>query len=87
MSLRREQAAGSLRFLCRVRLFQAASRSAEFLLTLASECDRECSVALPYSKALIAGQSGIKPEIWSWTFDRLGELACRQMPHWHISKT
>lgn len=56
-----------------MRLFQAASRSAEFLLTLASECDRECSVALPYSKALIAGQSGMKPEIWSRTFDRLGE--------------
>ncbi|MBB1499591.1 helix-turn-helix domain-containing protein [Paracoccus sp. MC1862] len=50
---------------------QAVSRSAEFLLTLAAECDSECPVALPCSKALIAGQSGMKPETLPWTFNRL----------------
>jgi len=46
-------------------------RVAEFLLTLAMECEGGCSIALPYSKALIAGQLGIKPETLSRAFARL----------------
>lgn len=46
-------------------------RVAEFLLDLAS-CDHgECSVHLPYNKALIAGRLGMKPESLSRAFARL----------------
>ena len=50
-------------------------RVAEFLLTLEARSEGECAeaVALPYSKALIAGQLGMKPETLSRAFARLRE--------------
>jgi len=48
-------------------------RAAEFLLTLAPGGGGECWVALPCSKALIAGQLGKKPKTLSRAFARLRE--------------
>lgn len=46
-------------------------RVAEFLLDLADCADGQCSVHLPYNKALIAGRLGMKPESLSRAFARL----------------
>lgn len=51
----------------------SVERVTEFLLSLAAECEGECSIALPYSKGLIAGQLGMKPETLSRAFARLRE--------------
>lgn len=52
-------------------------RVAEFLLDLAPCVEGECSVALPYNKALIAGRLGMKPETLSRAFARLREHGVR----------
>jgi CRP-like cAMP-binding protein len=46
-------------------------RVAEFLASLVSGESGRCDVALPYEKALIAGQLGLKPESLSRTFAKL----------------
>ena len=46
-------------------------RVAEFLLDLAACAEGNCSVTLPYNKALIAGRLGMKPESLSRAFARL----------------
>lgn len=46
-------------------------RVAEFLLDLATCAEGNCSVTLPYNKALIAGRLGMKPESLSRAFARL----------------
>lgn len=56
-----------------LKALTAVQRTAEFLLSLAAECEGECSVALPYSKALMAGHLGMKPETLSRIFARLRE--------------
>lgn len=52
-------------------------RVAEFLLDLAPCTEGECSVALPYNKALIAGRLGMKPETLSRAFARLRDHGVR----------
>ena len=52
-------------------------RVAEFLLSLSAGRGRDCSVALPYNKALIAGRLGMKPETLSRAFARLREHGVR----------
>lgn len=52
-------------------------RVAEFLVNLA-KCDSgECTVVLPYNKALIAGRLGMKPESLSRAFARLRDHGVR----------
>jgi CRP/FNR family transcriptional regulator, dissimilatory nitrate respiration regulator len=46
-------------------------RVAEFLVQLSAGSEGECSVALPYNKALIAGRLGMKPETLSRAFAKL----------------
>ena len=46
-------------------------RVAGFLLNLAAGCEGGCSVALPYGKALLAAQLGMKPETLSRALARL----------------
>ncbi|MDO5370663.1 Crp/Fnr family transcriptional regulator [Paracoccus sp. (in: a-proteobacteria)] len=53
-------------------------RVAEFLLTLSNGCEEgDCSVALPYNKALIAGRLGMKPETLSRAFAKLRQHGVR----------
>lgn len=52
-------------------------RAAEFLLALAAEAGGEPEVTLPYSKALIAGRLGMKPETLSRAFARLRQHGVR----------
>jgi len=72
-ALKREQVAVSIRFSLPLAALAGCHLPAEFLLTLATECDGGCSVALPYSKALMAGQSGMNPETLSRAFAKLRE--------------
>ena len=46
-------------------------RVAGFLLNLAAGCEGGCSVALPYGKALLAAQLGMKPETLSRALAKL----------------
>ncbi|MCC6888529.1 MAG: Crp/Fnr family transcriptional regulator [Hyphomicrobiales bacterium] len=46
-------------------------RVAEFLASLCKTQQGECTIALPYDKALIAGRLGLKPESLSRAFARL----------------
>lgn len=52
-------------------------RVAEFLVSLSAGTDGECSVALPYNKALIAGRLGMKPETLSRAFAKLRDHGVR----------
>jgi len=52
-------------------------RVAEFLANLASCEDGNCTVMLPYNKALIAGRLGMKPESLSRAFARLRDHGVR----------
>lgn len=49
-------------------------RLAEFLLSLTTGTKEECSVTLPYDKALIAGRLGMKPESLSRAFAKLRKV-------------
>lgn len=50
---------------------KSVQRVAGFLVQLTGQADGACTVRLPYDKALIASQLGIKPESLSRTFVRL----------------
>lgn len=52
-------------------------RVAEFLVDLSAGREGECSVALPYNKALIAGRLGMKPETLSRAFAKLRDHGVR----------
>ncbi|MEZ5840946.1 MAG: Crp/Fnr family transcriptional regulator [Hyphomicrobiales bacterium] len=54
-----------------------AQRVAEFLLQLCSALTGNCTIELPYDKALIAGRLGMKPESLSRAFQRLKEFGVR----------
>ncbi len=49
-------------------------RVAEFLVSLSSEKEGRCVLALPYGKVLIAGQLGMMPESLSRVFARLRSI-------------
>ncbi len=51
-----------------------AQRVAEFLVSLCPGDCGNCTIALPYDKALIAGRLGMKPESLSRAFARLRDL-------------
>ncbi|AXS42689.1 Crp/Fnr family transcriptional regulator [Breoghania sp. L-A4] len=66
-----------MRQIQQLKAHTGAQRLAEFLLSLAPVESGACTIALPYDKALIAGQLGMKPESLSRAIARLKERGVR----------
>ncbi|WP_350332924.1 Crp/Fnr family transcriptional regulator [Coralliovum pocilloporae] len=65
---------------CQIEALKAhtgAQRVAEFLVSLTSVDDGDCTLILPYDKALIAGRLGMKPESLSRAFQKLKSYGVR----------
>ncbi len=57
-----------------IKLLPGSRRLADFLLKLCPDTKGECTIELPYEKALIAGRLGMKPESFSRALSKLKGL-------------